>query len=177
MEREKNYFDYKNNGMSLGGEMPYGGSSILPVGMMDSTKTGEMPYGVMASDMNQPQPYGMMAPQESYGVMAPQQPYGGMDMSQPYGGGSILPAGMMDFAKTGEMDTSTFEPTDDSPLPNFDKYRDRGLEAGKMYRDVSGDGMNIAQMRQLSQRGQPKYQDFMGGGSGYQGLPYGLLGG
>ena len=144
MESGKNYLDYKNNGMSLGGEMP---------------------YGVMASDMNQPQPYGMMAPQ---------QPYGGMDMSQPYGG-SQLPGTQPTLGSEG--DTSMFEPTDDSPLPNFDKYMDAGLAAGQAYRDVSGDGMSIAQMRQLSQRGQPQYQDFMGGGSGYSGLPYGLLGG
>lgn len=123
---------------------------------------GEMPYGMMA---RQTQPYG---------VMTPQQPYGGMDMSQPYGG-SQLPGTQPTLGSEGDM--SMFEPADDSPLPNFDKYMDRGLDAGKMYRDVSGDGMSIAQMRQLSQRGQPQYQDFMGGGSGYQGLPYGLLGG
>ena len=51
-----------------------------------------------------------------------------------------------------------------------------GQMSGQRYQDVSNAGMGLAQMRAMNQRGQPQYQDFLGGGSGYQGLPYGLLG-
>ena len=146
-----------NNGMSFGGDMPYG------------MKPQQQPYSMMT-----PQPYSMMAPQP-YSMMAPQP------QQQPYGGSSLLGKDFFDFAKTGDVDTSGYpekeESYDDSPLPNLDKYEDSGLDAGKLYRDVSNDAMGIAQMRGFTQRGQPQYQNFMTRGSGYLGLPYGLLGG
>jgi len=149
-----------NNGMSFGGDMPYG------------MKPQQQPYGMKP----QQQHYGMITPQP-YGMMAPQQ----QPQQQPYGGSSLLGKDFFDFAKTGDVDTSDYpekeESDDDSPLPNFDAYMDRGLDADKLYRDVSNDAMGIAQMKGLTQRGQPQYQNFMTRGSGYLGLPYGLLGG
>jgi hypothetical protein len=131
-------------------------------GMMDQQQM-QGPTDPYNQPMDNPgeQPYGMMAPQ---------------DMGEPYGGSSILPPGLLDPIQTGEMDTSMFPEEDSSPLPNFDKYMDGGRAAGQQYQDVSNAGMGMAQMKAMTQRGQPQYQDFMGGGSGYQGLPYGLLG-
>ena len=144
------YFDYQNNGMSLGGEMPYG----MPPERQPGALTDQ--YG---------NPLSMDPYNQSAAPLNPQSP-------------PLLNMGANDVFADPAIDNPGEKPAERTPpKANFEKYRDRGLEAGKMYRDVSGDGMSIAQMKQLTQRGQPQYQDFMAGGSGYSGLPYGLLGG